>query len=83
MEFIEGESPKGPMPLDEALRIARQIAEALEPAHEKGIAASALRIRRSVRSMSAKWVSGRLALADSRAMRTSATASGRRAISSQ
>src|SRR5271166_1852586 len=27
MEFIEGESPKGPMPLDEALRIARQIAE--------------------------------------------------------
>jgi len=37
MEFIEGESPKGPMPLDEALRIARQIAEALESAHEKGI----------------------------------------------
>src|SRR5579864_6912829 len=24
MEFIEGESPQGPMPLDEALRIARQ-----------------------------------------------------------
>src|SRR6202162_559984 len=37
MEFIEGESPKGPMPLDEALRIARQIADALEAAHEKGI----------------------------------------------
>jgi serine/threonine protein kinase len=37
MEFIEGESPKGPMPLDEALRIARQIAEALEAAHERGI----------------------------------------------
>ncbi len=37
MEFIEGESPKGPMPLDEALRIARQIAEALEAAHDKGI----------------------------------------------
>src|SRR5580700_1583832 len=24
MEFVEGESPKGPMPLDEALRIAGQ-----------------------------------------------------------
>src|ERR1700682_5545306 len=37
MEFIEGEEPKGPMPLDGALRIARQIAEALEAAHDKGI----------------------------------------------
>ncbi|HEV2200649.1 MAG TPA: protein kinase [Bryobacteraceae bacterium] len=37
MEFIEGESPKGPMPLDEALRIARQIADALGAAHDKGI----------------------------------------------
>src|SRR5258707_971727 len=37
MELIEGESPKGPIPLDEALRIARQIAEALEAAHDKGI----------------------------------------------
>jgi serine/threonine protein kinase len=37
MELIEGESPKGPLPLDEALRIARQIADALDAAHEKGI----------------------------------------------
>jgi serine/threonine protein kinase/Tol biopolymer transport system component len=37
MEYIEGESPKGPMSLDEALRIARQIADALEAAHERGI----------------------------------------------
>jgi len=37
MEFIEGESPKGPLRLDEVLRIARQIADALEAAHEKGI----------------------------------------------
>ncbi len=37
MELIEGESPKGPLPLEEALRIARQIADALEAAHEKGI----------------------------------------------
>src|SRR6202051_1851922 len=37
MEYIEGESPKGPMTLDEALAIARQIADALEAAHDKGI----------------------------------------------
>jgi len=37
MELIEGESPKGPMPLEDALKIARQIADALEAAHEKGI----------------------------------------------
>src|SRR6476646_6389722 len=37
MEYIEGEAPKGPMPLEEALRIARQIRDALEAAHEKGI----------------------------------------------
>jgi len=37
MELVEGESPKGPLPLEEALRIARQIADALEEAHDKGI----------------------------------------------
>ncbi len=37
MEYIEGEAPRGPLPLEEALRIARQIADALEAAHEKGI----------------------------------------------
>ena len=37
MEFIEGEAPQGPLPLDEALRIARQIADALDAAHDKGI----------------------------------------------
>src|SRR5260370_2258423 len=37
MELIEGDSPKGALPLEEALRIARQIADALEAAHEKGI----------------------------------------------
>src|ERR1700733_8794745 len=37
MEFVDGESPQGPMPFEDAWRIALQIAEALEYAHEKGI----------------------------------------------
>jgi len=37
MEFVEGEAPQGPLPLEEALRIARQIGDALSEAHEKGI----------------------------------------------
>jgi serine/threonine protein kinase len=42
MELVEGETlaeriAKGPLPLDEALAIAKQIAEALEAAHEQGI----------------------------------------------
>src|SRR5258705_7745708 len=42
LELVEGETladriARGPIPLDEALPIARQIAEALEAAHERGI----------------------------------------------
>jgi Tol biopolymer transport system component len=37
MELVEGESPKGPMPFDEAWKIASQIAAGLEYAHDKGI----------------------------------------------
>jgi len=37
MELVEGESPSGPLPLDETLQIAKQIADALSEAHEKGI----------------------------------------------
>src|SRR5215471_17222104 len=37
MELVEGESPKGPMPFDEAWHIASQIAAALEYAHDKGV----------------------------------------------
>ena len=42
LEFVEGPTlaerlRQGPMPLDEALPVARQIAEALEAAHEVGI----------------------------------------------
>jgi eukaryotic-like serine/threonine-protein kinase len=42
LELVEGETladriGRGPIPVDEALALARQIAEALEAAHEKGI----------------------------------------------
>jgi serine/threonine protein kinase len=42
MEYVEGEEltqhlARGPLPMDEALPIARQVAEALESAHERGI----------------------------------------------
>lgn len=42
MELVEGESlsdvlARGPLPVAEAVRIARQVAEALESAHERGI----------------------------------------------
>jgi serine/threonine protein kinase/Tol biopolymer transport system component len=37
MEYVEGERLQGPMPVKDVLRIARQIASALEDAHERGI----------------------------------------------
>ncbi|MGA2714631.1 MAG: serine/threonine-protein kinase, partial [Bryobacteraceae bacterium] len=42
MELVEGPTlaeriAQGPVPLEEALRIAKQVADALEAAHEKGI----------------------------------------------
>ncbi len=42
MELVEGEDlsqriKRGPIPLDEAMAIAKQIAQALEAAHEQGI----------------------------------------------
>src|SRR6266851_6718653 len=37
MELVEGDSPKGPLPFDDAWKIASQIAAALEYAHDKGI----------------------------------------------
>ena len=37
MELVEGENLKGPLPVETALAYAKQIADALEAAHEKGI----------------------------------------------
>src|ERR1700689_4882255 len=37
MELVEGESPKGPMPFEDAWKIAMQIATALEYAHDRGV----------------------------------------------
>ena len=42
LEFVEGQTladrlAKGPIPVDESLKLAKQIAEALEVAHEKGV----------------------------------------------
>jgi Tol biopolymer transport system component/predicted Ser/Thr protein kinase len=37
MELVEGDPLKGPLPVETALQYARQIADALEAAHEKGI----------------------------------------------
>src|SRR5438128_1728081 len=37
MELVEGETLQGPMPLETALDVARQMADGLEAAHEKGI----------------------------------------------
>ncbi len=42
MELVDGDDlsrriASGPIPIDEALTIARQIADALEAAHEQGI----------------------------------------------
>src|SRR6202162_3963949 len=37
MEYIEGSPLKGPLPIDQALKYAAQICDALDAAHKKGI----------------------------------------------
>src|SRR5512143_2844350 len=37
LELIEGETPRGPLPVDDALDLASQVAAALQAAHEHGI----------------------------------------------
>ena len=38
LELVEGETLHGPLPLDDAVGLGRQMCEALEAAHEKGVA---------------------------------------------
>ena len=37
MELVEGDTLSGPLPIDTAMKYARQTAEALEYAHERGV----------------------------------------------
>jgi serine/threonine protein kinase len=37
LELVEGETLRGPLPMERTLEVARQVAEALEAAHAKGI----------------------------------------------
>jgi serine/threonine protein kinase len=37
MELVDGETLRGPLPLEKALDYAHQIADALEAAHDRGI----------------------------------------------
>src|SRR5579863_1870331 len=37
MELVEGADLRGPLPLEEAIPVARQIAAGLEAAHERGV----------------------------------------------
>jgi serine/threonine-protein kinase len=37
MEYVDGGDLKGPLPLDQAIGVARQIADALDAAHQRGI----------------------------------------------
>ena len=37
LEYLEGEPVRGPLPADEAVRVATQIAGALQAAHERGV----------------------------------------------
>src|SRR5580658_4794067 len=37
MEFIEGQAPRAPLPVDEAIKYATHVADALDAAHSKGI----------------------------------------------
>jgi serine/threonine protein kinase len=54
MELVEGEELKGPLPLETALECARQIADALDAAHDKGIVHRDLK-RRTSRSLRRAW----------------------------
>jgi Tol biopolymer transport system component len=54
MELVDGQSPVGPLPVEEVLRIATQVAAALEAAHDKGI------VHRDLKPANVKITSGGL-----------------------
>ena len=37
LEYLDGAPPRGPMPVDRVMQLAREIADALQAAHERGI----------------------------------------------
>ena len=57
MELVPGEMLRAPLPVNEALAIARQIAEALEAAHDKGVT----RTSRPTMTTTAGWIRARAA----------------------
>src|SRR4051812_22146608 len=57
MEYIEGTPLKGPLPLDQALKYAAQICNALDAAHRKGITHRDLKQSLDVRLVSFQFKS--------------------------
>jgi serine/threonine-protein kinase len=63
MELVDGEPLHGPQPLETALDYARQIADALEAAHEKGITHGDLKAANTMVTAKGVVQSARLGLA--------------------